>query len=260
MSHSAAAVLHHYLVEHLHSIATSRTVEPAEAAWALHRAVRHETAAAYGSGGRIHLPAFIQVLREVAQFSLQQRAVFAFLPLLQERQRGLHDQAVRTALYTAGLLAADGARDIDVVASAALGGLFADIGKTALPPHLTHGAPQTQDEVDLMHQHPARSAVVLRGAVGLLPARAVRAVQSHHERLDGSGYPAGMRGARVPYEARIVGIADAFQLRTSGNGPHGALEPFEALTEMAQDEEAFDRSLLRLFVLLLGSADVAAAA
>ena len=59
-----------------------------------------------------------------------------------------------------------------------------------------------------MKTHPQASAAILRPLAFL--GRAIDYVRSHHERLDGSGYPEGLQGDEIPLGAQIVGIADAY--------------------------------------------------
>jgi response regulator RpfG family c-di-GMP phosphodiesterase len=88
-----------------------------------------------------------------------------------------------------------------------LAGLFLDIGMLVLPSDLlaTRG-PLEPDAVELLQGHADLSGDILEplARVGL-PVAAVRA---HHERLDGSGYPRGLRGRQVPFGAQVLGLVD----------------------------------------------------
>ena len=75
-----------------------------------------------------------------------------------------------------------------------------------------------------MKQHPTVGHRILAGIRKLESIRDV--VLSHHERLDGKGYPAGLKGDEIPLLARIVGIADAFDAMTS-NRPYRPMLPME---------------------------------
>jgi HD-GYP domain-containing protein (c-di-GMP phosphodiesterase class II) len=60
----------------------------------------------------------------------------------------------------------------------------------------------------------------------------LRIVRSHHERLDGRGFPDGLRGAKIPIEARIVAVADAFDAMTTRRPYRESRPPAEALLEL----------------------------
>jgi response regulator RpfG family c-di-GMP phosphodiesterase len=71
----------------------------------------------------------------------------------------------------------------------------------------------------------------------------------HHERFDGTGYPRGLSGDRIPLGARIVAVAEAYDSLVSGGLPHRtALTPAQALREIqAASGTAFDPAVVRAF-------------
>src|SRR4029079_1980261 len=94
------------------------------------------------------------------------------------------------------------------------GGYLHDLGKIAIPDSiLTKPGPLTPDEFGLMKQH----TIVGDSLCGNLRVldRVRPIVRWHHERLDGSGYPHGLRGDAVPVVARIVGIVDMYDALVS---------------------------------------------
>ncbi|MFN2400520.1 MAG: HD-GYP domain-containing protein [Gemmatimonadaceae bacterium] len=95
--------------------------------------------------------------------------------------------------------------------------LFHDIGKihAALFDIVHEHAKLSPEESRLVATHPVRGADVLRPLAAFYPDLA-EGVLSHHEHWDGSGYPRGLRGARIPLSARIVAIADTFDVITFG--------------------------------------------
>ena len=115
-----------------------------------------------------------------------------------------------------------------------------DVGKIGIPDAilLKHGA-LTLEERDQMRSHVTKGMEVVQRMLGDLglqhfPDSSVlgNIVRAHHEFLDGSGYPLGLKGASVPLEARIVTAADIFDALTSPRPYKGAWTRDEALDEM----------------------------
>jgi putative two-component system response regulator len=96
-----------------------------------------------------------------------------------------------------------------------------DIGKVAIADAiLCKPGPLTKDEYEIMKQHSVLGADMLSGAAKQFPAitylsMAAEIARHHHERFDGSGYPDGLAGEKIPLAARIVCVADAFDAMTS---------------------------------------------
>ena len=113
-----------------------------------------------------------------------------------------------------------------------LAGLFLDIGMLALPLDLLAPAgPLEPAAVELLHSHADISGDILEplARVGL-PVAAVRA---HHERLDGSGYPRGLRGRQVPFGAQILAVVDTWAALTRPRPHRPAISDQEALAAAA---------------------------
>jgi PAS domain S-box-containing protein/putative nucleotidyltransferase with HDIG domain len=90
-----------------------------------------------------------------------------------------------------------------------LSGLLHDIGKIGTSDKLLDKPDKfTEEEFELVKQHPERGAEIL-GTIKQL-TEIIPGVRHHHERLDGKGYPDGLRGDQIPLQARILCVADAF--------------------------------------------------
>lgn len=109
--------------------------------------------------------------------------------------------------------------------------LFHDIGKLAIPDEiLLKPGSLTEEEWVLMRGHSDEGARMLE-TVGLF-ADAVPAVRHHHERFDGTGYPAGLTGEDIPLAARIVHVADALDSMLSTRAYRAGRPPRQALAEV----------------------------
>jgi response regulator RpfG family c-di-GMP phosphodiesterase len=100
--------------------------------------------------------------------------------------------------------------DEQAVRTIRLGALLRDIGNAKLPPALVQKQGElSASERELVERHPILGEEVLRG---LAPLRSILPiVRSHHERLDGSGYPDHLRADALPLEVRVVTVADRFE-------------------------------------------------
>jgi putative nucleotidyltransferase with HDIG domain len=126
--------------------------------------------------------------------------------------------------------------------------LLHDIGKLRLGPRILAQAGRLgAEEGELMRKHPVLGAEILRPIsrwAGLLPI-----IRSHHERWDGQGYPAGLKGEEIPVGARIVGIAEAFDGMTRPLPWRRPRTVDEALAEVERCAGSqFDPAIARLFV------------
>jgi putative nucleotidyltransferase with HDIG domain len=146
-----------------------------------------------------------------------------------------------------------------------LGALLHDIGKIGIPDSVLRKAgPLTDDEFDLIMEHPVVGARILRTIPFLLPH--VDIVELHHERPDGLGYPRGLRGDDIPLLARIVHVADAYDAITSARAYRQGRSSQEALRELwrcagteyhAEIVGALARALPRV-TATMGPVDIAA--
>jgi putative nucleotidyltransferase with HDIG domain len=119
----------------------------------------------------------------------------------------------------------------DQVISIELAALLHDIGKLAIPTSTLQKASRlTQEEFMHIKRHPAYGAVILK-QMGML-SQVTHVVYHHHEHWDGGGYPAGLQGETIPLGARIVAIADAFEVMTSHRPYQAPRPPIQALEEL----------------------------
>ena len=114
--------------------------------------------------------------------------------------------------------------------------LVHDIGKTAIPPAiLGKTGPLTEEEHAIMRMHTAIGAHILIHTHGAMRTASAVALQ-HHERLDGSGYPFGLKGDQIPLEIQAVSLADAFDALCSERSYKKALPPREAAELICRGE------------------------
>ncbi len=147
---------------------------------------------------------------------------------LREHNTGMHSQRVRE--YT--LLLADqlgvseqSRRDI------AYGALLHDVGKIAVPDHILRKPGRlTDDEWTEVRKHPEEGYRIIRRVPFLRNAADI--VRTHHEHVDGSGYPRGLEGGQIPLGARLFAVADVYDALTSDRPYHAASTYEQAAAEI----------------------------
>src|SRR6185436_10854006 len=111
----------------------------------------------------------------------------------------------------------------------AMGGLLHDIGKLSVPLEiLQKPGPLTDDEFTEIRRHPEAGRRLLE-ELGGFPETVRRLVSDHHERLDGTGYPAGLQGCDLPIETRILATCDVYDALVSDRVYRAAWTPERAL-------------------------------
>jgi putative nucleotidyltransferase with HDIG domain len=132
--------------------------------------------------------------------------------------------------------------------------LLHDIGKTRVDREiLNKSGPLSAEEWVIMRKHPEWGAEILEGREGVTP-ELLDIVLHHHEKLDGSGYPHGLRGSQISTRVRMVTICDIFDAITTNRSYKSALSTFNTLTLMEREMRGqVDFDLLVELVLLLRS-------
>ena len=126
-----------------------------------------------------------------------------------------------------------------------------DVGKYCVPAEiLARSGKLDPAEFELMKRHPQAGADVLQAAN--LPTVLIEVAHHHHERLDGSGYPLGLRGDEISLPARIVAVADVVEAMAHLRPYRGALGPDAALqTITAGSGVTFDASVVAACIAVL---------
>ncbi len=153
----------------------------------------------------------------------------------------------RVQVFAAGLAKSIGMSENEIqgVKTAAL---LHDIGKLAVPEHiLSKPGPLTQEEFQKIRIHPQVGAEIIAGVPFPYPVAPL--ILSHHERWDGKGYPAGMKGDEIPAGARILAVVDYFDALTSERPYHKAMSDEGAVGLLRQEAgKALDPNLVQIFV------------
>ncbi len=132
------------------------------------------------------------------------------------------------------------------------GALLHDIGKLAIPDEilLKPGA-LNDDEQKTMHKHPVYARQMLAGIPFLAPA--VQVAYSHHERWDGQGYPDGLKGEEIPFNARLFAVIDTWDALNSERVYRPAWSPEKAKEFLRENASVrFDPHVVKVFLEMIG--------
>jgi len=185
--------------------------------------------------------------------------VWAMVATMQKHM-ATHTHALNTAVY--GIVLARFARlgPAEAIRDVARGGLLHDIGKNRVPRNVLD-KPSGLDSAEwqVMRAHVKAGYDMVVRALGYPPSYA-HIIAEHHERCDGSGYPAGRAVTGIALDSQLVAIVDAFDALTSRRPYRNGVSPFEALRIMRVAMRGqFADDLLREFITLLGGFNALAA-
>ena len=192
--------------------------------------------------------------------SMQEKVLFSMSDILESRDVETGDHVRRTSEIVRLLTDAmrrDPSSGVtgefceDVVKAAPMH----DLGKIAVPDTVLHKPGRlTEEEFEVVRRHPEKSVEIIdRVLTGIEDERMISTAKNmakyHHERMDGAGYPEGLKGGEIPLEARIMAIADVYDALVSERcykAPMGFDEAFATIE--ASMGSQFDPGLNRYFL------------
>ena len=125
-----------------------------------------------------------------------------------------------------------------------------DVGKIGIPDSvLLKPGKLTPEQFELMKTHTTIGAEILAGSASPLVQMAEQIARHHHERWDGTGYPAGLKGDEIPQAARICAVCDVFDALLARRPYKQAWSPHQVLTELARSAGThLDPTLVNAFL------------
>jgi putative nucleotidyltransferase with HDIG domain len=134
--------------------------------------------------------------------------------------------------------------------------LLHDIGKFILPDRiLKANVPLTDEDWMLIRRHPQQGARVVSSLDGYGPVAEI--ILAHHERIDGKGYPRGLEGDDIPELARIISVADTYDVMTARDSYRTPTSSYEAIQELRRvSGKQLDARFVEVFIELLEGKDV----
>jgi putative nucleotidyltransferase with HDIG domain len=166
---------------------------------------------------------------------------------LRDRTTARHAAAVaRYARELAATLGCDEAEQ-ELVHTA---GLLHDIGKFALPDRILRAEVLSDDDWAVIRRHPQDGATLVGRLDGYGPV--ADAILYHHERIDGSGYPAGLIGNEIPLASRMLAVCSTYDTLTARETYRSPMTPKDAIAEMRRvSGRQLDGELVESFIAML---------
>ena len=167
---------------------------------------------------------------------------------LRDKMTARHSAAV--ARYSREIAKALGLseNDQDIIHTAAL---LHDIGKFIFPDSILFADSKlTPEDMEIVRRHPEQGARLVAQIEGYGPVAEI--ILAHHERIDGNGYPNGLVGTQIPLAARIISVADTYDVMTSRDSYRRPVSSRDAIGELRRVSNAqLDADVVETFIALI---------
>jgi putative nucleotidyltransferase with HDIG domain len=191
---------------------------------------------------------------QLASFQVGMLSTLVHTLDLRDRMTARHSAAV--ARYAREIARAAGCTDeeLELVHTA---GLLHDLGKFVFPDSILKGGGKlSDDDWEIVKSHPEQGARLVAQIDGYGPVAEI--ILAHHERIDGTGYPHGIHGERIPKLARMISVADTYDVMTARDSYREPVTSEAALAELRRvSGTQLDAEYVELFAELLGASGVA---
>ncbi|MES2178204.1 MAG: HD domain-containing phosphohydrolase [Gemmatimonadota bacterium] len=200
---------------------------------------------------KARIRALVRLKHATDELDSAESVIVSLALTVEARDSGTDGHCQRLAKYSMALGAACGMSNGEI-AALSRGGYLHDVGKIGIPDSvLLKPGKLSREEYLLMQEHTVIGERLCGNLKSLAAVRPI--VRHHHERLDGSGYPDGLKGSAVPVLAQIVSIADAFDAMTSLRPYRAPATLDHAFAELREDARCgrMDEALVSEFIRVI---------
>lgn len=239
-------------VEHQSSRSFKENFREAEASYSSAKSAVKNFYTSFGSGTAYDIDSIKPTIKGCVDNILANPDSLLWLSMIKHKDDYTAEHSVNVALLSIILGRAEGL-DEESLNTLGLCAMLHDVGKVKIPNEILNKEGNLNDEeFAVMKMHTVHGKKLLLGQPGL-PAIATEIALSHHEKVDGTGYPSGLTGDDIPYMVKLVAIVDAYDAMTSGRIYCEAQSPAEALRKIIKSKGVHhDPELVEKFIECIG--------
>lgn len=203
-------------------------------------------------GASVDVAPIHQLADELQNSVLRNANALSCLGRIREKDNYLLEHSVNLSVLMS-LFGNFRALPADVLHQTIVGALLHDLGKILTPDEVLHKPGRlTAEEFEVMKLHARHSRDILAATEGIGELSVITAAQ-HHERLDGSGYPEGLKGDEISEYGRMVAITDVYDAITADRVYHKGLTPTQGLKKLVEwSGDHLDPVLVKQFIRCIG--------
>lgn len=203
------------------------------------------------SGKKMNIDAINELANDITESIIRNEHAIAILTRIRDKNTYHWEHAINTTILISGFALYIGMSK-ETVVQIAIGALLHDAGLAKLPMGIINKREKLNDnEEELLKKHVLWGYKICK-ADGVTNRIITDMLVNHHERLDGSGYPRGVKANKISKLARITSIVDVYDAMTGSKHYQKGEEPINALRYIISNGEKFDRSLVQQFIKYIG--------
>jgi HD-GYP domain-containing protein (c-di-GMP phosphodiesterase class II) len=205
------------------------------------------------TGSDLHVERVDEVVDEMVESMISNPDAMMWVSRLQKADMRTYAHGIRVSVYLLALGRHLGFPTPELH-QLGMAGLLLDLGKINTPRHLLEKRGKlTPEEFEEVKRHVDHGLELLSGSPAL-HSNVLEGIAQHHERLNGLGYPKGLKGDDIGIFGRMAGIADSFAALTAPRPYEGTISPSDALSKLYEASgEYFHRPLIERFVQAIGA-------
>lgn len=239
-------------ISYINKISTEKALPAAKAAYSSAKGTVNNIMSGIRIGRMIDMNEARETVNHIVDGILQNKDALAWLTKIKDKDEYTAEHSLNVSILSATFARHLGHDETDIK-KIALGGLLHDVGKAKIPIEVLNKEGRfTDEEFSIMKQH----TVFGRNLLMSMPKRdhyVIDIAHSHHERMDGQGYPRKLTDSQIPYFAKVISIVDAYDAITSSRCYDKGRASMEALDIIYKCRGTqFDAELALEFIKCIG--------
>ena len=206
----------------------------------------------FQNGKKLEISKAEDVIGNVTEKILHNKFVLAGLSSMKQKNHYLYEHALSSSVLMIAFAHTWGFEE-NKQRIMGLGAMLYDLGMLIVPSQILNlPGKLSSKQLDLMRRHVEYSYEILKNEPQISEDVLLMASE-HHERLDGSGYPLGLKEKEISTEGKMIGIVDVYDASTSDRGYNKGMLPAVALSKLFKSSGVlFDKTMVNLFIKTIG--------